>query len=257
MNQNNSFGKGFSLIEVTIILFILGLMIAGTIAPLALSIEQSRKNETEKQIENIEDAILGFVLTNQRLPCPDCPTGSGVGACAGNEDDGLEDISAGQCTLGDETVITGNIPWTTLGVTGTDSWGRLIQYSVDEAYADNDADTSNQITSCTTFTTTNSFSLCSEASISINDSGGTGVSCTGTGNTVAENIPYVVFSHGTELNGPDASSTSCNETENTNGDGNFVSIGYTQDDTEYFDDIISWGSPFVINAQMVKAELLP
>ena len=243
---------GFSLVEITVVLFILGLILAGTITPLSLSIDQAQRNDAEKRIDSVETAILGFTLTNQRLPCPDCPTGTGVAACTGNENDGIEDISAGQCILGTTNAIAGNIPWVSLGINGRDSWGRVIQYAVDAEYADTTADTTNKLAGCTNPVTTNSFSLCSQAVITINDAGAT---CVGTPNAVAQSIPYIVFSHGQEES--DATSTLCNELENVNGNNNFVSRDYTEDNTLYFDDLIFWGSPFILNSQMVKAELLP
>ncbi len=167
INNNN----GFTLVELAVVMFIMGILLAGLLTPLATSLEQEQRANLEKQFDEIEDALIGFAIVNGRLPCPDCPTAGAPAACnnAPNvSDDGIEDISGTGCAIGATTVIEGNLPWVTLGVTGTDPWGNTLAYHVDEAYADADDEAV-----CTPATANVSFSICTTANITIQDTGST------------------------------------------------------------------------------------
>ena len=134
----------------------------------------------------------------------------------------------------------------TLGVEGTDPWGNTLSYQVDEAYADVDAEAV-----CTPATANVSFSICTTAILTIQDTGST---CGTAVTNVASNVPVVVYSQGSQTV-PAASS--CNELENTDGDTTFVDMDYNQTTATYYDDMIFWISPFLLNSRMVKAEVLP
>ncbi len=253
-NNNN----GFTLIELAVVLFIVGLLLAGILTPMATSVESSRRSTLEDQYNDIEEALIGFAIVNGRLPCPDCPIGAAAAACTAGVNainDGIEDISnAGigdGCAVGVTTNAEGNLPWVTLGVAGDDPWGNTLSYQVDEAYADADPGAPNPTTtpaSCVPNTTGVSFSFCSQAIITIQDTGST---CGTAVTNVASNVPVVVYSQGSQT------ATSCNELENTDGDTTFVDRDYNQTAATYYDDMILWISPFLLNSRMVKAEVLP
>tara|TARA_R110002072_G_C7960630_1_gene533858 strand:- start:173 stop:919 length:747 start_codon:yes stop_codon:yes gene_type:complete len=242
--------NGFTLIELAVVLFIVGLLLAGILTPMATSVESSRRSTLEAQYNDIEEALIGFAIVNGRLPCPDCPLGAGAAACTagGNViNDGIEDqVGTGTgdgCAVGMTTNVEGNLPWVTLGVEGDDPWGNVLAYQVDEAYADIDAEAG-----CTPATANASFSLCTTGVIDIQD---TGDACGTAITPVASNVPVVVYSQGAQT------ATSCNELENTDGDIRFVDRDYNLTAATYYDDMILWISPFVLNSRMVKAEVLP
>lgn len=247
--------QGFSLIEITVVLAIVGLLLAATITPLSVSIEQGQRAQVEEQFEDIEDALMGYTLSNGQLPCPDCRTGSSstnpnCTSGVNSEGDGLEDRdAAGDCALDAATgignVIIGNLPWATLGVNGIDSWGRTFNYAVDEDFADTPVPPTGTCPDAQNV----SFALCSNANINIKQQA---LSCIGsTDINIATGIPAVVYSQGSNL------ATSCNELENTNNDNIFISAQYNQSPATFYDDLIFWISPFVLNSRLVKAELLP
>jgi prepilin-type N-terminal cleavage/methylation domain-containing protein len=242
MYKNNI--SGFTLIELSMVLLIVGLLLAGILTPLATSLEQRKRDEMGTQYDDIEETLIGFAIVNGRLPCPDCPDDS-TGTCAtGDENDGIEDQSgAGGCDVGATTTIEGNLPWATLGIDGTDPWGNTLQYHVETAYADTLAEVA-----CTPANGTASFSVCTTASITVQDLGGT---CTGAPNSVATNVPVVIYSQGNQT------ATSCNELENTDGNSTFVDTGYNEITATYYDDMITWISPFLLDSRMIKAEVLP
>ena len=93
--------------------------------------------DTQRSIESIREAILGFAQANGRLPCP-----ANGGTPAGTVDTTTWATSVG---AGAEQwnppnnrcyTVFGVVPWTTLGVAETDAWGRRLSYRVAPAFAD-------------------------------------------------------------------------------------------------------------------------
>lgn len=104
--------KGFTLIEVAIVTLVLTLLLGGLLVPLANQIEQRRYAETEKQLAEIKEALIGFALANKRLPCP--------GDAEGKE------ITTASC----DGEYVGELPSATLNVPMRDPWGRRFVYAV-------------------------------------------------------------------------------------------------------------------------------
>ena len=101
--------RGFSLIEVAIVLLILGILLGGMTTPLMVYEDQRRTREAKVRLGRAEAALLSFAVTYGRLPCPTYePDPAAVGY-------GLED-----CRV---TGIEGYLPWRTLGMTETGPWG--------------------------------------------------------------------------------------------------------------------------------------
>lgn len=112
---------GFTLAELAVVLVIVSLLIGGLLVPLSAQIDQRNYNETQQQISEIREALIGFAVVNGRLPRP------ATSATNGAENPAI---------CGSEALCTGFIPWSTLGVKKTDAWNKIIQYSVSPAYAD-------------------------------------------------------------------------------------------------------------------------
>ena len=112
--------RAFVLIEIAIALFVLALVLGGILAPINQQIQQGKIRDTQKAINDVNDALIGFVMINGRLPRP-----------ATSSTNGLENAAA----CASEAACTGFIPWTTLGSPKVDAWGSLIQYSVTPAFA--------------------------------------------------------------------------------------------------------------------------
>jgi prepilin-type N-terminal cleavage/methylation domain-containing protein len=96
---------GFTLIELAIVLFIISLLAGSLLLPLATGVEQMKRTDTERTLEEIRETLYGFAIVNGRLACPDCKDNSGnCGSVTAN--DGLEDmLTSNNCT----TEI-GNVP---------------------------------------------------------------------------------------------------------------------------------------------------
>ena len=110
--------KGFSLVEMAVVLVILGLVLATLFAPLAAQRDIKNITGTQASLNQIKEAINGFAILNGRLPCP-----AKVMADPSNASYGLEDSAL----CGQE----GLLPWKTLGVPETDEWGTHRTLSTD------------------------------------------------------------------------------------------------------------------------------
>ena len=66
--------RGFTLIELAIALAIVSLLLGGISVPLSKRIAEQQYAETQASIDKAMEALIGFALLNQRLPCPDIST---------------------------------------------------------------------------------------------------------------------------------------------------------------------------------------
>lgn len=221
---------GFTLIELAISLAIVGLLLAMFVVPLGTQVDQRRIGDTQKQLDLVTEAILGFAVANGRLPCPAVATTANTVAGAGTES-----RAAGACVS-----ANGVLPWATLGLPETDAWGRRFTYRVRLIMAD---DPTGGL----------------QSSFTLTDDGDITVKSASAGVTVATNVAAVIVSHGKngfgayQPTGVQIAGAAGDELENANADGNFVS---KLPDTS-FDDIVAWVSPNVLKARMVAANRLP
>lgn len=61
---------GFTLVELTIVLFIVALLSSGLMLGLSGQREQAMNKDARMQLETIREALIGYAMTNGRLPCP-------------------------------------------------------------------------------------------------------------------------------------------------------------------------------------------
>lgn len=230
--KNKNSNNGFTLIELAIVLFILGLLLGIMLPPLATQIEQKQREETQAVLDEIKEVLFGYVLKNKYFPCPD------------TDNDGQENVNVGTPSTCVSPV--GNLPWVDLGVRDEDAWGNFYIYRVDPDYADR-GDGSDGAGPCTDTTFGVSFSLCSDGNITVLDSAG--------GSNVATGIPAIVISLG--KNGPIVAEHTTHELENTDNDATFVFKDYSKDDVLGFDDLMIWISPHVLRTKMLNAGILP
>jgi len=118
--------RGFTLVELAIALFVIGLLLAGALIPLSTQMEVRSIADTRRIMDQINEALIGFAQSNGRLPCPANATlQTGVGTA------GTEQYTSPSCTA-----QLGVIPWSTLGVPETDAWGRRFTYRVASVFSD-------------------------------------------------------------------------------------------------------------------------
>ncbi|MGB7650451.1 MAG: type II secretion system protein [Gallionella sp.] len=237
---------GFTLIEMAMVLMIIALVLGGLLPTISAQIEQQRNAETRKQLAEIREALLGFAVANNRLPCPaDGTLNTGVEATTNA---GAALVCSSITAL---TASGGVLPWATLGVSETDAWGRRFTYRVTSAFADG-ADGTNDAAAAACPTSTGvSFKLCSQANLNILVSAA--------GANIAANLPVIVVSHGKNglgaytQQGVQLTGATGDELENANTTNSFVS----HETTPTFDDLLVWIPPNLLVSRLITAGKLP
>jgi len=253
---------GFSLVEIAIVLVIIAVLITAIGVPLATQLDQQRTVDTQKQLENIKEAIYGFAMANGRLPCP-------ATAAGGTEAVGLP----GVCTQN-----SGFVPGITLGLSGLDSSGFVVDGWRDGLdarrirYAVRPVSTAIALPECTSTLTrvlttsdrmrTATMDCLSQAAVlmlTVNTTiiTGAGLPGTCTASALSTKAPFVIFSLG--KNGLTAGTGADETTNQANNAVTFISNTPTvaASCAGEFDDIVTWGSLNTLFARMVQAGKLP
>jgi len=119
----NSKTKGFTILEITIVLLIVSLLIGFTMALFPQQQELTRYRKANSEMNNIINSVIAFSQVNGRLPCPALPNSVGRESGGGNANcnnyGGFVPIHA----LG----INGNINDDSLLL---DPWGQPYRYYV-------------------------------------------------------------------------------------------------------------------------------
>lgn len=235
--------RGFTLIEMAIVLLIITLLLSALLVPLGTQVEQRKIAETQKTLEEIKEALFGFAIANGRLPCP---------ASAAS---GVESPTGGVCDP-----WNGFVPAITLSISPTDNqgfaidgWGQRIRYAV----------TTSNTSAVTTGDGIRSLSLgMGEFSPDLHVcASSTGVTAGACGpvvntNTLTASAPAVIYSLGTNWA---TGGTGADEAENLDADKVFIShvpSSATAPNGE-FDDIVVWLSPNILFSRMLAAGKLP
>jgi prepilin-type N-terminal cleavage/methylation domain-containing protein len=240
---------GFTLVEMGMVLAIVSLLLAGLLPTISGQIEQQRLTETRKQLNDIQQALIGYAIINGRLPCP-----------ATSASKGLENpVGGGACS----NFYDGFIPGATLGLSGLneqglviDGWGNPIRYAVTAWDSTSPAQT-NVYTSANGLTNVGLSSLSPNLLVCNTATGITGSGCAaGQALTADPGVPALIFSSG--KNGA-SGAAGADESENLNADRFFVSHTITASSAGggEFDDLMIWISNQVLINRMVAAGKLP
>ena len=222
--------RGFTLIELAIVLVIVTILIGGLAMPLSAQIQARRIAETSRIMEEAREAIIGYAMTNpavpvnsRHLPCPDI------------DGNGTEDRAGNACAGVLGAIATGFLPWVDLGVASQDAWGNRLRYAVVAGLAANNLG----------FSIGNPLPAQPLVACSNN-------ACAAAAPDVANNLAFVLVSHGPNgwgaqnINNPAgtllAAPNGPDEAANLDADPIYVSRAPTQPDAAAgeFDDRLSW-----------------
>ena len=250
--------RGFTLVELSIVILIIGLILGGLAMPLATQRDNARIRDAGEQLDDVSNALEGFALVNGFLPCPATPSSNGTAAGGG-----------GTCT-----VQHGFVPATTLDIEGSrnednlllDPWGSPLRYSVSSSDADGDGQwdfvTPGEMRDVTMPVLSPDLTVCSTSA------GSSSTACGAPNDTLSNQAPVVVLSLGKDWN----AFSSADQVENvgtTLGGGPsgtsyrvaadvvFVSRGRSNQPGAEFDDSIRWISANGLYRGMVAAGRLP
>lgn len=272
--------KGFTLLELAMVLFIVSLLLIGLLRPLSIGIDQEHRKKTEVLLNEIKDALIGYAVINGRLPCPDCPD-SETGECSeGNPNDGMGSNDMMTGTVGSQVcrTIVGNLPWVELQVPQFDNWGNHFTYRVSSVFSDETgADINNDgYVDCDSRYTAKQgvyFAICTVGDIDIRSTYNKPYSGTP---DIASGLAAVIVSHGANFLdsiqhnqevenygrnpvNPGTGDTILNPYDASDYDPNvFIYKDYEQvDGTAIYDDLMIWISPNILINRMISAGKLP
>lgn len=278
--------RGFSLVELAVVLAIVGLLLGSLMYTLGAQVEQRNFEETRRRVDLAREALLTFAATRGRLPCParsaNTTSPSTVAGDEVWEDTGVASTS-GICrgdTVADAyggsngAVVLGLLPARTLGLQNVDAagfaidaWGNRLRYAVSGASPYNCTPPANPPTPFpATPHFTNKINLQSNGiTCQPNDliicksaTGITSTTCGGAANQIMSQnlVTAIVFSTG--KNGA-TGGTSADEAANLNGDRVFVYHAPTSSENAggEFDDLMTWITHGELYGRMIAAGTLP
>ena len=80
--------RGFTIVELTVVLVIVSLILGGLMLSLTATRDVASLRDTQRQLTEIKDALLGFSAANGRLPCPASGTSNGLESFCTNDTGG-------------------------------------------------------------------------------------------------------------------------------------------------------------------------
>jgi prepilin-type N-terminal cleavage/methylation domain-containing protein len=239
---------GFTLIELAVALVVVAMILGSILVPLTTQVAQRKTGDTEKTLEDVKEALLGFAVARGRLPCPASSTSNGAESPAG----GGVCVNAGG-------IYTGFVPGATLGLAGTDaqgyvldSWGTRIRYAVTTANA-------SAFTTANGMRTTGMSVLTPDLWVCPTSTG-----IAGAPPTCGAGLPYltnsavaVIFSRGP--NATTGGGAGADEATNANNNRAFVSHIRADRNAANgeFDDVVTWISPHTLYSRLLNAGQLP
>lgn len=255
MNDCRIKTAGFSLVEMAIVLVIIGLLLGSLLMPLSSQIETNQRKSAQSTLKDIKEALVGFALANDRLPCPAIPNSAGAEAPAGG----------GVCSA-----QHGFVPAATLGLSGgrnedgllLDPWNNPFRYSITTSNG-------SAFSTGNGMKTTTMATLAPDLKVCTTTTGSSPSTCASATTTVVSNAVVVIYSMGKDW-GATPVTTEEQENQGTTLGGGPSSVNYpvANDivfvDTDYnnssgseFDDLLSWLSPNILYNRMVAGGRLP
>jgi prepilin-type N-terminal cleavage/methylation domain-containing protein len=232
--------RGFTLIELAIVMFIVALILGGMLLPLSAQQDVRARSETTRMMNEAREALIGFAMINDRFPCPASAASNGRASPEGS----------GACTK----PYDGFFPAATLGMVSSandgyayDGWGNEAAHRLRYGLS---------ATSSSTFSTTGGMktigigAIAGDLVICNTGTGVTATACAAPANTLTDTAITVIYALG--KNAP-SGGTSADEAPNVDGNRVFISAPSSPD----YDDSVIWLSPTLLVGRLVAAGRLP
>ena len=272
--------KGFSLVELAVVMTIVALLLGGLIYTLSAQTEQRNFEETRRRLDQARELILAFAIVNGRLPCPARSAATAAPVTVAGD----EVVTTATGCIGDAVtdyygginagVTLGLLPARSIGFPqvdpagfAVDAWGNRIRYAV--------ANLTTPAGPCPTPHFVNSTNLkangisCQPNDLLIckSSTGISGFNCGGAANQIMTTslVVAIVYSTGKNFaSAQDAATATAlgrtDEAANLNGDRIFVYHAPTTSDAASggeFDDQFLWITTGEFYGKLIAAGVLP
>jgi len=259
MDSLNRTERGFTLIEIAIVLLVVTILLGYSVAMFPKQQELKQYRAVETEMESIIEHLIAFAQINGRLPCPDTSAGGTVA-----DIDGLEDRIA----LNDCEASFGFLPARTLGMNGRyndagvleDSWGQGYRYAIseDDATLNGDVDlvTPNGIRDEGMAAVLPDLFICDDSATL-----GVDVDCAAgangaNSNDVVINVAAVIISLGKDNAIPATSNIQDENLDDFHNGANDKVYVFSPRRDDY-DDVVKWIPTSLLFSKMIEAEQLP
>jgi len=263
--------RGFTLIELSVVVLVITLLLGSLLIPLATQVEQRNVSETQKRLQEVKEALIGYAMANGRFPCPAEVSSPPASADRANES------TVGPAVNGVCTTFFGYVPGITLGLSNLDSQGYVLDaWGLEKnriRYAITNAKVSTVVNAFTKLngmrdagiqdlgTPTDASTPADKKLLYVCASGNgvTATDCGSTANTLSNgDTVFIVYSLGKNAATSGVTGTaSVDEQVNLNGTPVFVSRANSSLTGGEFDDIMLYSSRSSIISQMTVAGQLP
>ena len=274
--------RGFSLVELAVVMAIVAFLLGGVIFTLSAQVEQRNFEETRRRLDQARELILAFAIVNGRLPCParsaatttplTVPGDEVVIAATGCIGDGIADCYGGVLSAGPPVVTGGFLPARAIGYQQVDSaglavdaWGNRIRYAVARTvFAGTCTGTPTSPYFVNSTYLKNNGIACQPGDLLICKSGSgiTSSACGGASNQIMTQGLLVAIIFSTGKNGS-TGGTGTDEAANLNGAGSADPIFVYHTPTPgtatngEFDDQFTWITVGELYGKLISAGILP
>lgn len=236
--------SAFSLIELSIVMTVIAIIIAGGVAVSTSSIKKAKTQTTMERIEEIQKALHTFVYTYKRLPCPalltNIPTDTAYGAEAATPGTCTGALTSSFSTAPNDAnigLMYGAVPVKALGLTIDylgDGFDNKFSYIVPRQLTEITIDGTGTVLITPGFEGQNMLDALTVNPIVIKET----MSST-SGTDIIVNGAYIIISHG--ANGSGSYNINCNSSTCRNTNGN--------DDEDDNAPITDYNSAFIVNSR--------
>lgn len=152
---NRQASSGFTLVELSIVIMISGILMAAWLDAGRLALENKRRSVTMERIDLVRDAMAHYMARNGAYPCPAAPVSSAPGDlkvedCATLDDADMAEAEAhGIAFINSKAgrkIIEGSIPYRLLNIpreTTLDGWNDQFTYAVTAGLTSHDTFNAN------------------------------------------------------------------------------------------------------------------
>jgi prepilin-type N-terminal cleavage/methylation domain-containing protein len=275
--------RGFTLVELAVVLLIVALLLGGMMSTMSTQIEQQRIKETQRLLDEAKEALIGFATAHGRLPCPDTDSDGSENVLTPTVANGIPTSGQSTQTFLGCLSLEGDFPFSDAGTSRLDAWGYRLRYRVSSAFSQNTVIWSALNATGSILSATPSFTLGTAGDIKVQTRGDNPATLSPNIeakfiSNLATTLPAIIISHGKNGYGaraadglllPGAPASNVDEIMNANP-ASAIKISRVMaqaaplcsDNAEgsplcEFDDLVIWLSPNILFNRMIAAGRLP